>query len=148
MEEMPSGVLCPVGLARTQLKSVELLPLLPKSTGWLLHSLPISLAKPQFSDIFRRSCSSAWNPHKVGFHNNKQPRFFQIWVDRREQGESFFYFFFFCLANLDWMLQVWQRLLEFSLTKVRVKTAAVWIKLGVLVSLVFFVVHLKGQNTC
>lgn len=37
---------------------------------------------------------------------------------------------FFSLANLDGMLQVCQRLLEFSLAKVWVKTAAVWIELG------------------
>lgn len=37
---------------------------------------------------------------------------------------------FFFLANLDGMLQVCQRLLEFSLAEVWVKTAAIWSKLG------------------
>lgn len=94
---MPSGVLCPVGLAHAQLKSVELLPLLPKSTGWLFCSLPISLAKPQFSDIFRHLCSSAWNPDKVGLRNKRQPWFFSS-IQMRAR-----WVFFFLLANLDWM---------------------------------------------
>lgn len=84
---------------------------------------------------------------RLGFITTSSPDSFKF--EQTEENKVSHFFFFFLLANLDWMLQVCQRLLEFSLTKVWVKAAAVWNKQGCWFSLVLLFIHWKGtKNIC